>query len=176
MSCIGCQESTGLGQLDPATLFAINEAFVHAKDLWEDILNIFGIGAGAREADVVVPVQNQLVETVIAPVSDFLTKVNTGEITPSCVQLQTWQSQIISAEKKWLDYLHKTEWQDGRAAQQAEATLAPYFTNAKQDLQKYIDQYCKGTIGGIFTTPEGTINWPVIGIGAGIVYLATRRK
>ncbi|MCI0617653.1 hypothetical protein L0244_32165 [bacterium] len=166
----------GLGQLDPATLLALNSAFIHAKDLWDDIKAIFGIGAGAREADAIVPLQNELTTQIIAPVSDFLTGVNNGTITPSCSELQTWKTQVVNAEIKWLEFLHKTQWQDGRAAQQAEATLAPYWQNAKTDLQKYIQQKCGTLGGGIITTPTGELNWPVIAIGAGAIYMLSRRK
>lgn len=172
MACNGC--GSGLGQLDPATLLAINEAFVHAKDLWQDILQIFGIGAGAREADAIVPLQNQLVDTVIAPVSDFLTQVNNGQHTPTCSELKTWQSQIAQAKTKWNDFLHKTEWKDGRAATQAEATLAPYWTNIDRDLAKYVQQYCT-VLGGGVSTPFGEISLPVLALGAGALYFILKK-
>ena len=61
MAC--CSQTNGLGGLgagegggvDPATITAIVQAVVHAKDLWNDIKAIFGIGAGAREADAITP-------------------------------------------------------------------------------------------------------------------------
>lgn len=166
----------GLGQIDPGTMFAINEAFVHAKDLWDDIKRIFGIGAGAREADAIVPLQNQITEQVIVPVSAFLTGVNNSTITPTCSELQTWLNQVTTTEQKWLDFLHKTQWADGRAATQAEATLAPYFKNAKTDLQKYIQQKCGVLGGGGIPTPIGEISLPMLALGAGVLYMVMKRR
>ncbi|MCI0618946.1 hypothetical protein L0244_38730 [bacterium] len=171
-----CSVTNGLGQFDPATLLAINSAFVHAKDIWNDILKIFGIGAGAREADAIVPLQNELVNGIIAPVSDFLTQINNGTLKPTCTELQTWQREVLAAEKRWMDFLHNTQWQDGRAAQQAEATLLPYWTNAKRDLAKYVQQYCGTLGGGVLTTSEGDINWPIVALVGGAVFMLMRRK
>lgn len=171
-----CQQTNGLGQLDPGTMFAINEAFVHAKDLWEDIQRIFGIGAGRREADVIVPLQNQIEAQILAPVGDFLATVRNGTYNPTCADCTTWLSQIKAAESKWLSYLHTTQWQDGRAAQQAEATLKPIFDSQKAELQQCVTAKC-GVIGGggIITNPDGTVNWPIIAAGAGILFALMRK-
>lgn len=173
-----CTNGGGLGQIDPATIVAVQAAFVHAKDLWDDIKGIFGIGAGAHEADAITPLQNQITTQILAPVSDFLTGVHNGTINPSCAEVQTWQTQVIASEQKWLDFLHKTQWSDGRAAQQAEATLAPYYRNAKTDLQTLAQSKCGviGGGGGIFTTSTGAMNWPLIAAGAGLLYMISRKK
>lgn len=166
----------GLGQVDPATIMALQQAFVHAKDLWEDIKQIFGIGAGAREADVIVPIQNQIHQQILAPVGDFLERVRTNQVNPTCADCTAWRTQLVEAETKWLAYLHNTEWQDGRAAQQAEATLAPIFKSQKDELQVCINQKCGLTGGGgIFTTSTGETNWPIIAAGAGILYALMRK-
>ncbi len=174
-----CSQTNGLGQLDPGTILALQQAFVHAQDLWDDIKAIFGIGAGAREADAIVPLQEQITAQILAPISDFLTGVKNGTIHPSCTDYQTWLSQLTSTQTKWLDFLHKTQWQDGRAAQQAEATLAPYFTAMKSELQQGIQTKCGvGSIpgSGIITNPDGSINWPIVALAGGAVYMLTRRK
>lgn len=171
--------TNGLGQVDPATITALQEAFVHAKDLWEDLKNIFGIGAGAKEADAIVPLQNQIQATFLAPISDWLTAVHNGTVTPTCNEIQSWKTQTTNTKTKWLDFLHKTVWKDGRAAQQAEATLAPYFTNIDHDLTALTQQYCgiTGGIGsGILTNANGEINWPVVAAGVGIIYMLAKRK
>jgi hypothetical protein len=170
-----CMQTNGLGQLDPATLLAIDEAFVHMKDLWNNLKQIFGIGVGAHEADVIVPLQNQITTTVLAPISDFLTQVKAGTIHPTCTEYKTWLSQLTATETKWLDYLHKTQWADGRAAQQAEATLKPYFTAMKSELQAGVTAMC-GITGGILTNPDGTTNWPIIALAGGALFMLTRRK
>lgn len=174
-----CCTRNGLGQFDPATIAAVQEAFVHAKDLWNDLRNIFGIGAGAKEADAITPLQNQIVSTFIAPISDWLTGVHNGTIKPSCGEITTWKSQFTTVKQKWIDFLHKTQWMDGRAAQQAEATLAPYFSNIERDLTALTQEYCgiTGGIGsGILTNANGEVNWPIIGIGAGILYMLAKRR
>lgn len=166
----------GLGQIDPATILALQQAFVHAQDLWQDIQKIFGIGAGRMEADVVVPVQNQITEQILAPVGAYLEGVRGGTIVATCAECTTWRTQLVAAETKWLSYLHTTQWQDGRAAQQAEATLKPIFDSQKAELQQCITAKC-GVIGGggIITNPDGSVNWPIIAAGAGILYALTRR-
>lgn len=174
----------GLGQFDPGTITAsvsaIDTAVTDAKSAWDALEAALGIGAGRREADVIVPVQNKIVETIIAPVSDYLTSINNGTHTPTCNELQMWLGAVTQAKRSWDNFLYNTTWQDGRAAQQAAATLQPYWTNATNDLNKYITQYCTGisaTIGSIFTTPTGQTNWPVIGLLAvGTYFLVGRRK
>jgi len=170
----GYGKGVGLGQIDPATIMALQEAFVHAKDLWEDIKQIFGIGAGAREADAIVPLQNQIHQTVLAPVGDYLERVRTGQVAATCAECKTYQSQLLEAEKKWLSFLHNTQWQDGRAAQQAEATLGPIFTSQKNELAQCVTKTCGisgGSVGSIFTTSSGEVNWPVVAGAAGLAYM-----
>jgi hypothetical protein len=172
----------GLGQIDPVSVGLV---FADAKHMWDDLIAALGIGAGRREADVIVPLQNKVVATVIAPVVDYLTAIREGRVQGDCNTLKTDKIQLESGEKQWLNFLHTTQWQDGRAAVQAEATLAPYFTNAKAELITDINEACTGsgiadsigdTIGNILTTPEGGINWPVVGIGAGIAFMLLRKK
>lgn len=173
-----CTQTNGLGQLDPATLMALNQAFVHAKDLWEDLEKIFGIGAGRREADVVVPIQEQITAQILAPVGDYLERVRTGQVVATCAECTTWQKQLLEAEAKWLAFLHTTEWMDGRAAQQGEATLKPIFDSQKAELAQCVAAKCGITGGSLpgITNPDGSINWPIVLGGAGLVYALTRRK
>jgi hypothetical protein len=175
-----CSQTNGLGQIDPATILAVQEAFVHAKDLWEDIEKIFGIGAGRHEADVIVPLQNQVTQQILAPVGDFLERVRTNQVVATCAECTTWRTQLVAAETKWVSYLHTTQWQDGRAAQQAEATLAPIFKSQKDELQLCINAKC-GVVGGgggpipIITNPDGSINWPIVAAGAGLLYALMKK-
>jgi hypothetical protein len=172
-----CSQTNGLAGLGQIEVLALQEAYVHAKDLWEDIKQIFGIGAGAREADVIVPLQNQIHQQVLAPVGDYLERLRTHQITGTCAECTQWKAQLVAAETQWLTYLHTTEWQDGRAAQQAEATLAPIFKSQKDELQVCINNMCSvtGGGGGIFTTPTGETNWPIIAAGAGILFALMRK-
>lgn len=160
---IGVAGYSGLGQIDPVTLTA---AITEAANLWGTIENALGIDAGSREANIIVPVQNAVVNSVIAPVSAYLNSINTGAHTPTCQELQTWLSEVTAAHTKWENYLHNTTWRDGRAAQQADATLASYWTNATNDLNKYIGQYCGiGATGGILVNPTtGQLNYTTIAL------------
>jgi hypothetical protein len=94
------------------------------------ISRLLGIGAGRMEADVIVPIQNEVVASVIGPASAYLTP---GQTTPDTSQLTQQDLDVIQqalekTERVWLDFLHNTSWKDGRAANQAETTLAPYFS------------------------------------------------
>lgn len=164
-------QGSGLGQIDPVTLTA---AISEAASLFSQIEAALGIDAGSHEANIIVPVQNAVVNSVIAPVSAFLNSVNTGTHVPTCQELQTWLSEVKAAYTQWENYLHNTHWVDGRAAQQAESTLASYWTNATNDLNKYIGQYCGiGATGGIFVNPvTGQFNLTTIAlIGAAAYFL-----
>ena len=179
MSC--CSQRNGLGALgqegasgvDPATLIAIQQAFVHAKDLWDDLKAIFGIGAGAKEADAIVPLQNEVHATFLAPLSAYLDST----VTKNCAEINTWLTQFALVEKRWIDFLHGTQWTDGRAAQQAEATLAPYFSEFKAELNGLQKQLCgiTGGGGGIITNPDGTTNWPILAAGAGLLFVLMKK-
>lgn len=166
----------GLGQIDPSLLVsAINEA----TSAWNSIESALGIDAGSHEANIIVPVQNAVVSSVIAPVSAFLTTVNQGTHTPTCQELQTWMTEVTQAHTKWENYLHGTTWKDGRAAQQAEATLASYWTNATNDLTKYIGQYCGiGATGGLLVNPvTGQLNYITLGlIGVAAYFLLKKGR
>ena len=165
----------GLGQIDPITLTA---AISEASNLWQQIKSALGIDAGSSEANVIVPLQNSVVSGVIAPVSDFLTSVNNGSVVPTCAQLQSYLSELTAAQSKWLNFLHGTTWRDGRAAQQAEATLAPYFTNGTNDLHKYIGQYCGvGATGGILVNPvTGQLNYTTIALAGVAAFFLLKKR
>lgn len=169
----------GLGQVDPTSAAL---AIADAKHLWDDFIKALGIGAGRREADVVVPVQNRIFDGTIAPIIDYLTGVRNGTIQPDCSVLKNDLAVLDSVEKQWLAFLHDTQWQDGRAAEQGEATLAPWITNARAELKADIVDSCGGIssivpdFGHIFTTATGGINWPVVAIAGGAAFMLLRRK
>lgn len=170
----------GLGQVDPTSAAL---AIADAKHLWDDLVKALGIGAGRQEADIIVPVQNRIFNGTVTPIVDYLTNIREGKITADCTTLKNDLAALISVEKQWLDYLHQTKWQDGRAATQAEATLEPWFTNAKTELQSDINESCStigsiipDSIGQIFTTPSGGVNWPIIAVAAGAAFMLFRRK
>jgi hypothetical protein len=93
------------------------------------VQSIFG-GGGHLDANKITPVQNEVVATVIAPCSAYLTP---GESTPDTSaltqrDLDVLQQALEKTQTVWLNFLHNTSWNDNRAATQAEATLAPYFS------------------------------------------------
>lgn len=191
MSCCGNGGwGLGLGQTDPVTIGAIGSAITHARDLWNDIKAIFGIGAGAREADVISPLQNQITNTVLVHAAEMTT--NPEGYT--CTQFQQQLGAINSAYTQYKTYLTTTDWQDGRAAQQAlwwltgiEGTPGqePWFKIITDDFREAMAAKCSvggipgGPIlgpGGIFFDTEGNVNWPVIALAGGAIYMLSRKK
>jgi len=179
MTCT-CDINGGLGQLPDLNLIGsgITSAFSEAKALWTSLENALGIGAGRREADVITPLQNRILSSFLAPATTFIEEVKGGQLTPTCAQVQQWNALEVSTKTQWLNFLHNTHWTDGRAAQQAEATLQPYFTNIENDFLNFTNQYCGGlsSITGVFTTPTGQLNWPIIALGAGLAYALFKKK
>lgn len=170
----------GLGQINPTDAAL---AVADAKHLWDDFINALGIGAGRREADVVTPTQNRIFNGSVKPLVDYLTGIHNGSIQVDCTTLHTDLAAMDAAEKVWLSFLHDTKWQDGRAAQQGEATLAPWFTNTRADANKVLADQCGSivstvpdAIGKIFTTSSGGVNWPIVAGVAGVAYMLLRRK
>lgn len=179
--------SKGLGQMDPATIAAIQQAFVHAKDLWKDMEQIFGIGAGRHEADVITPLQNDVTQVALVPAAAMTDTADQH----SCSDFQQMLGALNAAESQFKNFIKNTTWQDGRAAQQALYWLTgtqgtnvgqpPYFALIKADFITAMNaKNCSGGIGGgiggIITNPDGSMNWPVILGGAGLLYAISRRK
>lgn len=94
----------------------------------DKLLSFLHIGAGRQEADQIVPYQNEVHYNVLAPISKAL------EGTPDYYSLQSMYKTLTETESAWLRFLHETQWSDGRAAVQAEATLAPFFSGLKNEL------------------------------------------
>jgi hypothetical protein len=110
--------------LDPATI-------VSAGSLISRFESMLGIGAGRREADQIVPYQNEIHYNVLAPISAALD--DPGGMTWE--ELTSGLKILTDTETAWLTWLHNTNWSDGRAAVQAEATLAPLFTEFKNEIR-----------------------------------------
>jgi hypothetical protein len=158
-----------------------------AKVAWDNLVQALGIGAGRQEADIIVPIQNKVVSDIIAPIYAFDDAVLNKNQPVDCNEARTYLASVTSAEQQWLNYLHLTKWQDGRAATQAEATLQPYFAQCKRDLNTIIATKCSSvsgsvgdvignTVSSILRTSTGETNWPVILIGVGAAFLFLRKK
>ena len=105
-----------------------------------------GIGAGRREADQIVPIQNKVNYEVLAPAYSEM-----GQGTAlNCASIATMYMAVFKAWQQWLHFLHDTQWSDGRAAQGAEATLAPYFNTILGSNAGAPGQYEKGGFEQIF--------------------------
>jgi hypothetical protein len=158
-----------------------------AKVAWDNLVQALGIGAGRQEADIIVPIQNKVVNDIIAPIYSFDDAVLNKNQPVDCNEARAYLASVTSAEQQWLNYLHLTKWQDGRAATQAEATLQPYFAQCKRDLNTIIATKCASvggsvgdvignTVSSILRTSTGETNWPVILIGVGAAFLFLRKK
>lgn len=125
------------------------------------IENFLGIGQGRTEADLIVPTQNQITSTVLAPISAAVQEP--GIHTETCDALTATLNTLNQTEQKWLIFLHDARWTDGRASQQAETTLAPYFSGLRQDLTDEINARCGiiGSVGG-----SNTMLFAGVGIAA----------
>jgi hypothetical protein len=144
----------GMGQIDPVTAIAgISTAITQAKNLYQSLLAALGIGAGAREANIIVPIQNQITNNVLVPA------VNLGE-SPSrtCAQMLAWQKNIQVAHDQFQAWLTNTHWADGRAAQQAlnwlngplpaSSTQPSWFHQVQSDFNNQFQRECGSVLGG----------------------------
>jgi hypothetical protein len=113
-----------LGFFDPIS------AGVTAGALVGKIEQFLGIGAGRREADQIVPFQNEVFETVLRPIIEAK---DSGQAL-SYAQLKAMVDALDTTERAWLRFLHETDWSDGRAAVQAEDTLDDMFASVRNEL------------------------------------------
>jgi hypothetical protein len=152
-NCNGCLGVPGAASslgFTPINSNLINGAWQQAVSILNGAIgaieNFLGIGQGRREADLIVPTQNQIQMTVLAPISDELDN-NKPNLT--CTELNTMLTTLKSTEQKWLVFLHDPRWQTA-APINAEATLAPYFKEFEDEIQAEINTRCGiiGTIGG----------------------------
>jgi hypothetical protein len=148
-----------------------------ALNIIDAITGFFGLGAGRKEADKIVPIQNQVVSGVIAPIAAAVNDPNAN--TLSYQSLQKMWDAITATEAKWLAFLHNTDWSDGRAAGQAETTLQPYFTDQKNKIQALMQTASTSIIQYVTGTPDvpGLVIPPIPGSGSsapGPVYGPTK--
>lgn len=137
----------GLGFVDPATSSLIlTQANNLLDSAIQQIANFLGIGQGRREADLIVPTQNNIVATVLTPISAAVQPASIADAT--CTQLSAMLNTLNQSEQKWLAFLHDPQWTDGRASAQAEATLAPYFAGLRKDLLDDIALKRCSVVGG----------------------------
>lgn len=172
----------GLGQLpgvDPTTaaITGISQALAQAKALYTSLLTALGIGAGAREANIIVPIQNQITNNVLVPCVNAGEAFNQGSSNVTCATLLAWQRAVQTAHDQFQAWLTGTHWADGRAAQQAlnwlngplpaSATQPSWFHQVQNDLGNTISQHCTTGGGSPIQLPGGfTIGSNVLYLGA----------
>lgn len=100
------------------------------------IENFFGVGAGRREANQIVPVQNQVHYNVLKPIAEAVNAPYKAQLTQG--QLGTMLDALLNVKQRWLDFLHNTQWSDGRAAVQAENDLAFLFDDQERKLRELL--------------------------------------
>jgi hypothetical protein len=128
---------SGLG-LNTETLYQANQFNFEpisraALTVIQSIEGFFKLGAGRKEADQIVPMQNQIHYDVLAPIAEAVNAPFRFDLCQS--QLQQMLDALIATEEAWLQFLHNTTWSDGRAAEQAEATLEFLFYDQEQKLR-----------------------------------------
>lgn len=83
------------------------------------------IGRGRQEADVIVPVQNQLINPAGTGQLDQITQVFLQR--PSVAGLQSLMTQIQRIGNAFMDFIEDPAFKDGRASEQAANTIFPYL-------------------------------------------------
>lgn len=165
----------------------------NAGQIIRSIEEFLGIGGGRREAVQITPIQNQIHYNVLAPVSAFL---DTPIANQQYEDLQAALKVLTDTEAGWLAFLRNTDWSDGRAAIQAQATLDPYFREFTSEIRNklasmpepwfpdegevpgVIPVYPPGYEPPIYTTaPPSTASmpwWLLPGLAIGAIFLMSR--
>lgn len=133
----------GLGELDPQQAETLVNS---AGSIIAKIESIFGIGGGRLEANQITPIANDIHYKIFAPIAAAL---DNGS-TLSYQNLQTMWNSLVSTEDRWLTFLHTTDWNDGRAATQAERDFAPYFSSYRTRIAALLGRITGNiTVGGV---------------------------
>jgi hypothetical protein len=83
----------------------------------------FHIGAGRREADIIVPVQNQL----MSHLGTITNQILTGGASPSVTDLQNFYRDVWSSAVAFQEFVLMRNFVDRRASGQALNTVMPYI-------------------------------------------------
>lgn len=113
----------GLGQIETALDLAGTIAG-KAWDMLDAFAGLFGVGEGRREADVIVPVQNDIAARLDA-ITGGSSLVNLDRAATST--LQSYFSEVDQLKRFFLEFIHDPRFEDGRASAQAEADMLPIF-------------------------------------------------
>jgi hypothetical protein len=86
------------------------------------------IGRGRNEADIITPIQNQLVNPQGTGQLDQITQMFVRN--PTMQGLQALYDQVQRIGAAWLEFLSDPAFNDGRASQQAADTIMPYINGS----------------------------------------------
>lgn len=125
-----------LDSLQEANQFNSEPISRAAIDVIASMQKFLGIGRGRMEADQIVPIQNYIHYNVLQPVAEAVNASYAEALSGS--QLQDMLDALLTTKQNWLDFLHNTQWTDGRAATQAEQTLAFLFDDQERKLRVLI--------------------------------------
>lgn len=145
----------GLGQAESVDIQGMMTAlktFVsQAKAFWNQLEEALGVGAGRREADVITPIQDKITQTILAPAVQLAANPATR-----CADIQKMAGVIEYARIEFRNFLINTQWQDGRAADQAmiwlegplpASTSGAWFHQVQSDFANDVQRIC-GVVGG----------------------------
>lgn len=116
--------ATPIGSAAAGAIQGLAAAVQFTKQIVSEFEQMFGIGAGRREADIITPYQNQFGQILASAVSLMADPNYNGD--PSSIQ--AIYSVIYNAyqafDVKLCGYPTFSQWPDGRAARQAHADFA----------------------------------------------------
>lgn len=185
----GCSGMAGLrgnvgtlGQLDPGSLaLEINTMIASARAFWDSLVRALGIRAGAREADVITPIQDKITNTILAPA----VQMGTNDQNYTCEDMRKMLGVVQQARIEFKAFLTNTQWQDGRAAEQALVWLegplpasssGAWFHQVEYDFTGEVNQKC-GVGGGGGIPPGGQVTGSsaLVPVLLGAAFLLLRR-
>ena len=114
-AALGANFVPGVGQIASVTLTMLNTMLAKFQQ-W------FGIGAGRREADIIVPVQNQLMNQLGVDTNQILTGTSTTLDQLSALYRDVWVKGVSFQE-----FVLMKNFTDRRASGQALNTVMPYI-------------------------------------------------
>lgn len=157
----GVRGMRGLGQIDPGSLaLEINTMLAAARSFWDSLVRALGIRAGAREADVITPVQDKITNTILAPA----VQMGINDQNYTCTDMRKMLGVVQQARIEFKAFLTNTQWQDGRAAQQALVWLegplpasssGAWFHQVEFDFTGEVNQKCGTSGSGSGGIPPG---------------------
>lgn len=140
----------GIGQI-AATAITTFKSFISSFESW------FGIGAGRREADIIVPTQNNLM-TYLGGITN---QILVGQ-TPSLDVLLGLYRQVWMSGVAFQEFVLQGQFTDRRASGQALNTVMPFIDGScgyavpvgmiATPTQQNCISWGNGTIGGVGTT------------------------